>query len=72
MFQMNVVKVDRDLTYVAMVVHVCCKLLFSMFHLFFLDICCKYIYLDVAYVSRICCKCFTWMLHMLSMAFQVF
>jgi hypothetical protein len=32
---MDVVKVDRDIAYVAMVVHVCCKLLFLMFHLFF-------------------------------------
>jgi hypothetical protein len=31
----NIVKVDRDIAYVAVVVHVCLKLLFSMFHLFF-------------------------------------
>jgi hypothetical protein len=31
-FHMNVVKVDQD---VAMVVHVCCKILFLIFHLFF-------------------------------------
>jgi hypothetical protein len=34
-FHTNVVKVDRDVAHVAMVVQVCCKLLFSMFHLFF-------------------------------------
>jgi hypothetical protein len=45
-FQMDVVKVYRD---VATIVHVCCKFLFSMFHLFF-DVCCKCVYLDVAYV----------------------
>jgi hypothetical protein len=28
--------------------------------------------LDVAYVSRICCKYFIWMLHMLAMTIQVF
>ena len=33
-FQMDVVKVDRDVAYVAMLVHECCKLLFPMFHLF--------------------------------------
>ena len=33
-FRMNVAKVDR-VAYVAMVVHVCCNLLFPMFHLFF-------------------------------------
>ena len=32
---MDVAKVDRDVAYVAMVVHVFCKLLFSMFHLIF-------------------------------------
>jgi hypothetical protein len=32
---MDVAKVDRDITYVEMVVHVRCKLLFPMFNLFF-------------------------------------
>ena len=50
MFHMDVAKVDRDVSYVAMVVHVCCKLLFSMFHLFFIDACFMYGYLDAAYV----------------------
>ena len=41
----------------------------------FLDVCCKYVYLDVAYVSCICCKCFNWMLReftMFSSVLQVF
>ena len=45
-----------------------------MFYLF-LDISCNCVYLDIVYVSHICCKCFIWMLHMLAMAlkcFQVF
>ena len=46
MFLVNVVKVDRD---VVMVVHVCCKLLFLMFQLFF-----------QTYVTSV----FIWMLHM--------
>jgi hypothetical protein len=56
MFQMYVAsvlcgycKVDWDVAYVAMVVHVCCKLLFSMLHLFF-----------QTYVASV----FIWMLHM--------
>ena len=55
---MDVAKVDRDVAYVAMVVHLCCKRLFPMFHLFLLDVCCECVYLDVVYVSHICCKCF--------------
>ena len=54
MFNMDVKQVDRDVAYVAMVVHVCCKRLFSMFHLFFrrmLQVC----------LSE-CCICFTHML----------
>ena len=35
-FYIDVAKVDRDVAYVAMVVHVCCKLLFSVFHILFL------------------------------------
>jgi hypothetical protein len=34
-FRMNVAKVDRDVAYVAMVVHLCWKHLFLMFYLFF-------------------------------------
>ena len=49
MFHANVAKVDRDVTYVAMVVNVCCKLLFPMFHLLF-----------QTYVARV----FIWILHM--------
>ena len=46
---MDVEKVDRDVAYVAMAIHVCCKRLFQMFHLFF--------QMYVAYV-------FIWLLHM--------
>ena len=53
-FHMNVAKIDRDVVYVAMVVHVCYKLLFPTFHLFFRHI------LQVC-LSR-CCICFTYML----------
>jgi len=34
-FQMDVAKVNRDVAYVTMVVHICCKLLFLMFHILF-------------------------------------
>ena len=50
MFHADIAKVYQDVAYVAMVVHVCCKLLFSMFHLFCSDACCKCGSLDVAYV----------------------
>jgi hypothetical protein len=49
--------VDGDVVHVAIVVHVCCKCRFQMFHLFS-DVCYKCAYLDVAHVSHICCKCF--------------
>jgi hypothetical protein len=55
MFHMDVAKVDRDITYIAMVVHVRCKHMSPMFHLFFSNTYCKCIYLDVA---NICCKSF--------------
>jgi hypothetical protein len=48
-FHRNVAKVDRDVAYVVMVVHVCCKGL-SPIHLFF-----------QTYVASV----FIWMLHML-------
>jgi hypothetical protein len=54
-FHMNVAKLDQDVPYAAMVVHVCCKRLFPMFHLFFRRML-QVFYLDVAYVSHIYCK----------------
>jgi hypothetical protein len=65
-FRMDVVKADRDVAYVPMVVHVCCKCLFPIFHLFLtcmlqvcLSGCCtcfthmlQVFYLDVAYVCN--------------------
>jgi hypothetical protein len=65
-FHMDIAKVDRDIAYVAMVVHVCFKILFSTFHLLFPTyvakclfgsfICfthmLKMFYLDVAYVLQ--------------------
>jgi len=55
-FHMYVVKVDRNVVYVAMVVHICCKLPFPMYHMFFFsDACCNMLqvfYLDVAYVRN--------------------
>jgi hypothetical protein len=47
---MDVAKVDRDVAYVAMVVHLCCKCLSLIFHLFF-----------QIYVASV----FVWKLHML-------
>jgi hypothetical protein len=49
-------KVDREVTYVAVVVHMCCKRMFLMFHLFFLNICCKSFIWMFVYVSHICCN----------------
>jgi hypothetical protein len=39
---------------------------------FIFHVSCKCVYLDVAYVSYICCKRFIWMLHMLAVAFKCF
>jgi hypothetical protein len=68
----NVAKVDRDVAYVAMVVHVCLKVSVSNISFVFLNVCCKCVYLDVACVSHICCKSFIWMLRMFYNGFQVF
>jgi hypothetical protein len=44
--RMDVAKVDRDVADVAIAIHVCCKRLFKMFHLFFRCIL-QVFYLDV-------------------------
>jgi hypothetical protein len=38
----------------------------------FSDVCCTCVYLDVAYVSHICCKCLIWMLCMFYNVFEMF
>ena len=75
-FYTDVAKVDQDVAYVAMVVHVCCRRLFLMFYLFFrcmlqvcLSGCCRtgsaestsQIYITQVCLSRYCI-CFTHML----------
>jgi hypothetical protein len=57
-FHMDVAKVDRDVAYVAMLVHV-----YGMLQTFVSNIssvfsyaCCKCVYLDVAYILQICCN----------------
>ena len=73
LFHTDITKVDRDVAYIAMVVHVCCKRLFPMFHLCFWTYCYKRVYLNVAYVSHICCKCFSCVfVNVLEACFQVF
>ena len=72
LFYTNVAKVDQNVAYVAMVVHICCKGLFPMFHLCFWTYVISVFYLDVAYVSHICCKCFIWILHIFTMIFKCF
>jgi hypothetical protein len=71
-FQTDIAKADRDVAYVAMVVYLCYKGLLPMFHLCFGDICCKCVYLDVAFVSHICCRHFICMLRMFAMIFKCF
>jgi hypothetical protein len=67
----DVAKVNRDDSYVAMVVDVCCKLLFSMFHMFFrciLQLCLSGYFIFFTHILRSvlsrCCVCLQW--------FQVF
>jgi hypothetical protein len=75
-FQMDVAKVDRDVTYVAiaMVVHVCCKHLFPMFYCFrtyIVSVFIRMLYMFHTYVASVlfrCCVCLQWF----SNVFQVF
>jgi hypothetical protein len=54
----DVAKVDQNVSYDVMVVYVCYKFMFPMFNLLLSYVCCKFVLLDVVYVSHICCKCF--------------
>jgi hypothetical protein len=72
LFHADVAKVDRDVAYIAMVVHVCCKCMLTMFHLCFRMYVASVFYLNVAYFSYICCKCFIWILRMFCNGFECF
>jgi hypothetical protein len=73
-FHMDVAKVDREAAYVAMVVHICCKLLlcFIYFQTYVASVFIWMLYMFHTYV----CKCVIWMLRMffviVSSVFQVF
>jgi hypothetical protein len=57
-FCIDVVKVDRDITYVAMAIHVCCKRLFQMFHLFFQTYIASVFICMLRIFHTYVCKCF--------------
>jgi hypothetical protein len=48
-FHVHIAKIDRDVAYVAMVIHICGKCLFQIFQLF---------QTDVARVLSGCCICY--------------
>jgi hypothetical protein len=68
----GVAKVCRDVAYVAMV---CTRMLQASVpnvSSVFSDVRCKCVYLDVAYVSHVYCKCLIWKLHMFTIVFRCF
>ena len=70
-FHTDVAKVDQMLhilQWLCMYVANMCPNVSSVFS----DVCCKCVYLDVAYVSHICCECFIWMLRLFAMVFKFF
>jgi hypothetical protein len=71
-FYTDTTKVDRDVTHVAMVVHVCCKLVFSMFYLFFSTYVASVFIWMLHMFSHIRCKCFIWILRIFTMVFRCF
>jgi hypothetical protein len=65
-FYLDVVCFYLDVAYVAVAIHLCCKYMFQIFHLFS-DVCYKY-FMNVAYVAvviHICCKCMFQLFHLL-------
>ena len=62
MFRMDVAKVVRNAAYVAMLVHVCCKGLFPMFHLFFkmygANVFISMLHMFYTYVASVLSRCY--------------
>jgi hypothetical protein len=77
-FHADAAKVDRDVAFVAMVVLVCCKLLFSMFYLFFhthiVSVYIWMLHMFHTYVASAlfgCCVCFTMVFKCFSCVFAI-
>jgi hypothetical protein len=72
---MDVVKVDHDVAYVAMVIHLCCKRLSpnvsSVFFKHMFQVCFIQM-LHMFHIYSVCCKCFIWMLLCFAMAANIF
>jgi hypothetical protein len=68
---MDVAKVERDVAYVSMGT-VMLQMSVPNVSSVFSNICCKCVYLNVAYISHICCNCFMWMSRMCCNSFQLF
>jgi hypothetical protein len=78
-FRMNVAKVDQDVAYVAIGVHLCCKHLSPMFHLFFrylLQVCFIWmLHMVHTYIASVlfgCCVCFAMATDVFSWCFQMY
>jgi K+ transporter len=83
MLYIDVAKIDRDVTHVVMVIHVCFKC-FQIFHLFQTNVASVlsgcYIYIYIASICFKCfrvfhtyvCECFIYMLYMFAMVFKCF
>jgi hypothetical protein len=70
-YYLDVAKVDPDVAYVAISIHVCYKSLFQMFYLF-LYVCCKCFTKMLHTFSHICRKCFYLDVVYVCNGFQVF
>ena len=68
---MDVAKIDRDVAHVAIVVHVCCKRPFQMFHLLFqmyvASVLIWMLHMLHTYVARVCSNCSRCMLQVFHM-----
>jgi hypothetical protein len=71
-FNNIVAKVDQNVSYIAMIAHVCCKRDVPNISSVFLDVCYKCVYLDVAYVFTHFCNLFYLNVVYICNGFQVF
>jgi hypothetical protein len=74
-FQMDVAKVDRDVAHVVVVIHVRCKHLFQMVHMFFqMYVACVFLWLHMfhTYVAIVLCGCCIYFAMTFSSVFMCF
>jgi hypothetical protein len=70
-FHTNIANIDRNIAYVVMVIHICCKRISAIFHQFFQTYVAS-VFISMLHMFHKHVVCFIWILRMFAMVFKCF